>query len=357
MKSTFACRTIGTVLLISVFLTTGCSACVSESEDVSASGSAVSVKPKSENKKSVDIKITNWNTQTFFDSVTEGNEYSEFMRNASWTRDVYIQRLKRLVSVIKAVDSDVFVMEEIENEGVMYDISNFLAGEWNQKKIYSYGCFVKEDAGSIGCGVLSRFPLSSVKVHTIDIRTEDSAQPSMRPIIEVTVTRDNKPITLFVNHWKSKSGSAEQSECWRNWQENLLANMCSSCLQNGRPFAAAGDFNRNINEFIVDKKNGRAFLGNRSVSPPQNVFTDCSLEVTSPWYQGGQLVEPGSYFFNDGWERIDHIFVSTLAECILFRSETEGEWCDSVTKKPYGFSLWNGSGYSDHLPVTAVIRY
>lgn len=362
MKNAFVCRMAFCTVLFAFLLLTGCSACVSENEDslVSNAESGVrssSAKNKTVNKKSIDIQITNWNTQTFFDSVTEGTEYSEFVKSSSWNRDVYIQRLKRLVSVIKAVDSDVFVMEEIENEGVMYDISNFLAGEWNAKKIYSYGCFVKDDGSSIGLGVLSRFPLSNVKVHSIDVRTENSVQPSSRPILEVTVVKDNKPITLFVNHWKSKSGSAEESECWRNWQENVLAGLCVECEQNGGCFAATGDFNRDIKEFSVDKYSGTVLLGNRSVSCARNICLQKSIEVSAPWYDNGELLEPGSYFFNNGWERIDHVFVGGLAKVILFCTETDGAWCDSESKRPFGFTVWNGEGYSDHLPVTAVIRY
>lgn len=296
------------------------------------------------NKKSVTIKIVNWNTETFFDCKTEGTEYSDFIKNAAWNKDAYIKRIERLVSVIKQLDADVFVMEEIENEGVMYDISNFLAGEWNSKKIYAYGCFAKETGSSIGCGVLSRFPLSNMKVHGMDIRSEEEGQPSTRPIIEVTVIKNDEPLTLFVNHWKSKSGGAEESEKWRMWQEKILASKCELSFNNGDSFAATGDFNCDIEEFTLNRKNGTVMLGD-------------VIEVYAPWYQNGNLVEPGSYFFQGNWNRIDHFFISCNSELISFSPETDGQWCDSETKKPFAYSLWNGNGYSDHLPVCAVFRY
>ena len=41
------------------------------------------------------ISIISWNLQTFFDSVTEGTEYSEFKGSSSkWTKEKYEERAK-----------------------------------------------------------------------------------------------------------------------------------------------------------------------------------------------------------------------------------------------------------------------
>ena len=133
------------------------------------------------------LKVANWNVQTFFDAVTTGDEYTEFVKSGRWGKEAYIERLKRLCSVIKAIDADVFVMEEIENEAVVHDISNFLAGEWNGQKVYRNAVFAKDEGSSIGCAVLSRVQLDDMKVHSLDIRTEESDMPRLRPIMEVEV--------------------------------------------------------------------------------------------------------------------------------------------------------------------------
>lgn len=299
------------------------------------------------------LKVTNWNVETFFDASNDGSEYREFVESKTWGEDAYVERIKRLCSVIKALDSDVFVMEEIENEEVLYDISNFLAGEWSSRKVYSYSCFAKDDGSSIGCGVLSRFPLVEMKVHGLDVRTCDVAQPSMRPIIEVKVEKGGKEICLLVNHWKSMSGGMEATEYWRNRQEGLLSGIVADCVERNEAVIACGDFNRDIQNFCPGK-NGGVLL--RSYSG--GVLRSDGVEVKSPWfYSDGSLVEPGSYFFGNGWNRIDNFFAAGSADIISFQPETQGPWCAEDSCVPLGYKLWSGEGYSDHLPVTCVVGW
>ena len=60
------------------------------------------------------LKLMNWNLQTFFDSNFDGNEYTEFKNKKSgWSQEKYEIRLDRLASVVKKLDADVVIMEEI----------------------------------------------------------------------------------------------------------------------------------------------------------------------------------------------------------------------------------------------------
>ena len=75
----------------------------------------------------VEIKIASWNLQTFFDAVKVGTEYSEFTsKKSSWSEEKYKTRLSRLCEILEFVDSDIFIMQELENENILYDIINFL---------------------------------------------------------------------------------------------------------------------------------------------------------------------------------------------------------------------------------------
>ena len=47
-----------------------------------------------------EIKITNWNVQTFFDTTTDGSEYRDFKNNSKWTVQKYETRLQNLVQAI-----------------------------------------------------------------------------------------------------------------------------------------------------------------------------------------------------------------------------------------------------------------
>lgn len=303
--------------------------------------------------KKVNLKVTNWNVKTFFDSVNDGNEYDEFLSSEKWGKSAYEERIKRLCSVIKALDSDVFVMEEIENEGVLYDISNFLSGEWNSRKVYSYSAFAKDEASCIGCAVLSRFPLENMSLASLDIRT-DGQMPKMRPIIRLEVVRGKKSLTLLVNHWKSMSGGLEETEVWRNRQEALLSSIVTTCLENGECLLAAGDFNRDIKNFFYDKKSGQILLRTFENASMQ----DYGVFVNSPWFtSGGSLVKPGSYYFDGEWSRIDNFFYAGDCKLLSFLPETEGDWCAEEDFIPKDYKVFSGQGYSDHLPVSCVIEF
>lgn len=299
-----------------------------------------------ESKKQAYVKIMSWNLQTFFDGNLDGTEYSQFKSSKNgWNEEKYIQRLNRLEAVLKEKDADILVFEELEKEGQLYDISNRICASFNLKKSYPYGFFAKSEGSAIGCGLLSRFPLGKTSVHSIDIRSENNMQPSVRPVIQTQVCVNEKTLTLFVNHWKSKSGGEKESEIWRKKQESLLARLIYS--SNAEAVIACGDFNMDINEFTIRK-------GSRS-----NVILKGkhNVAVYSPWIlENTELVYPGSYSYKDRWERIDHFFACGSAEITDFKVENGDPLADSEGK-PARYKLWTGQGYSDHFPVSCTVRF
>ena len=299
----------------------------------------------------VSLKIVNWNAQTFFDANKDGIEYSNFLKSKKWDQDAYKERLQKLCKAINELDGDLVILEEIENQGVVFDISNALAGNsWNPAKVYRYACFAKKENSSIGCAVLSRRELTGLKIHSLDIQSERGKVPSMRPLIEVDLLAP-KRLKIFVNHWKSKSGGADSS-LWRRWQESLLAKKIMEA-QEADPKTAilcAGDFNQDIEEFAKASDQGRPYSANVELREPisrQSVF------VHSPWlsYQGGL----GSYNFRDKWERIDHFFSCGNLAIHDFSPQT-GEWSyDDGRPKP--FKIYSLKGWSDHLPIACSVEF
>lgn len=315
------------------------------------------------------ISIVNWNVQTFFDGNNDGIEYSEFQKSSRWGQDAYKTRLLKLCSAIKEINADIFVFEEIENAGIIYDISNQLAGNsWNNKNSWNYSCFAKNPKDAIGCAVISKFPLLKMTIHNLDIRTEKLKQPSMRPILKVEFSSDEKTYCLLVNHWKSKSSGAEESEIWRKWQESVLCSRFLENLQN--PVVACGDFNKDISEFTLLENTNINSDANLLLSQSPNVKLSKILEdvsnetyglqsfseVYSPWKNAfGLLQEPGSYYYDSKWERIDHFFANEKVLVSGFSVITNGEWCDE-NLIPKRYKIYSGEGFSDHLPIKCLIE-
>ncbi len=304
------------------------------------------------------ISLVCWNVQTFFDAVVTGNEYKEFKNAEQWNKAKYTKRLDKLCDVMKTLNPDIFVMEEIENEAVVQDIANHLAGNsWERKKNWQHVCFAKDCDSAIGCAVFSRYEMSSLRTHSLDIRTQQEGQPSMRPVMQVTVMVGNRELELFVNHWKSKSGGEEETEIWRDWQELVLADSVAAVASAEAssveasaavPVLMCGDFNRSAEDFILQKSEGIENLALRGSQNLVNVYT--------PWLRsdGSFATETGSYFYDGEWERIDNIMIFGNISMQSFTTVTEAPLADE-DGLPLPYKLYSGEGCSDHLPLKCVL--
>lgn len=318
---------------------------------------SVEQKKTSHQSQKNEITIMNWNTQTFFDTTVHGTEYNDFKKkNEKWNDSVYKERVKRLCSVIEAINADIVVLEEIENQDVLYDISNNLKYQGIPKKKYVYSFFYKNDGDVFGNAILSRLPLENPKIHQIHTEINEK-QPQLRPILEISILPENsivlspkktmhnslqnteKTIKLFVSHWKSKSGGEEKTALWRTYQESLLTTAAGASFSSHIIFC--GDFNRDLSEFMQDENQNIVFSNKHQ-----------TITLYSPWINAQ---EKGSYFYNNQWTKIDHFFFSNTFELKDFY--VYKEFTTKEDGSPFKFTLYNGEGYSDHLPITATIRY
>ena len=341
------------LMLWAVVVLPGCGLQFSQQPLFTSSGEAEATVSVDKEKPRA-LSLACWNAQTFFDAVTDGSEYSDFQNTSRWTKDMYIRRLEKLCEVMSLLNADVLVLEEIESEAVVQDIVNRLTdGSWNHKKGWSYACFAKEAGSAIGCAVFSRYELSNLCVHSLDIRVHEEKQPSSRPLMQVTVHAGQKDFQLFVNHWKSKSGGEGETEIWRDWQEAVLAERVYEVLDSESALVLCGDFNRSVEDFIplcsdYQKEAGANLLLRRACGD--------SLAVYSPWFKdnGSFATEIGSYYYDDSWERIDNFFFAGKVEVNQFGPVTEPPLADE-NSIPQGYKIYTDSGCSDHLPLKCSI--
>ena len=317
---------------------------------------------ENETQGGAQVLVANWNLQTFFDGNKDGCEYKEYQKSADWNKETYKVRLERLCEFITTTDADIYVFEEIENEGIIYDISNQLAGaghNWNQRKFWNYSVFTKEEGTAIGIGILSRYPLGNVKTHSMDIRTHSTAQPATRYILEVEASVEKNPLIILANHWKSKSGGELETEIWRDWQENILAKRIAELSQEpDKAILICGDFNRDAADFVCNLNNQKNWISgykNTFLRYADFGYTDY-VDVNSLWFsEGGEYTSTkGSYYYDDEWERIDNIMLAGTAKKISFSLLAVSPWA-SAQGYPIAYKIYTGQGWSDHLPVCAQI--
>ncbi len=120
--------------------------------------------------------------------------------------------------------------------------------------------------------------------------------------------------------------------------------MTSACEEGGAVLAA-GDFNRDIEEFIHEESDGF----NVRLRGSEN------LMVYSPWLCAASSTV-GSYWYKEHWERIDHFFACGSTKIISFAPQNDGNWADSEGK-PRKYKVYNGYGYSDHLPILCKVAF
>ena len=299
-------------------------------------------------KKPEYFSLATYNVQCFFDSVTDGTEYSDFSGTKSkWNEEKYIRRLKKLSAVIKDIDADILALQEIENEDVMRDIVNYLSMD----KPYKYCAFAKEYGGVFGCGVLSRYPITSVQSAQVQFFSTDSRyEVELRPQLKVFISLNKlktPDLCLFVVHWKSKNSKTHiQTAGFRRMQENLLASSISTVPAEIPLIAAVGDFNQDVSEFEW-YENGTILL--QGFKEKTQVFT--------PWFLSENFEDTGSYYYQDKWEKIDNIFLcKPLDSSILqdFSTISDGTHTDE-NGIPIPYKVYSDYGWSDHLPLKAKL--
>ena len=254
------------------------------------------------------------------------------------------------------------MLEEIENEAVVQDIANQLAGKnWSRNKRWDYAFFVKESGSAIGCAAFSRYPVSDVSAHSMDIRCQKTGQPQCRPVVQFCIEAGGKRLTVLANHWKSKLG-ADESRIWRQWQESVacgrLLRIAEDGSGSGEPIILCGDFNQDAAEFCCDFSGTGNVVFRNARSTGNSEKGTQTRKVTSPWFtqSGSFATKIGSYYYQGEWERIDHIFASGNVKIAAFSPRAEEPWADSEGK-PIAYRLYNGEGYSDHLPIMCMVSF
>ncbi len=307
------------------------------------------------------LTIISWNLQEFFDAVDTGTEYEDYSGSKScWSEEKYLQRLKRLCSLMESTDADIWCFMEVENEAVLHDISNMLHMQHSLSVPYPYAAFSRGNKGCIGCGILSRYPLEKMTVHSAQFTgTLPAVQfkgyetgiaispPVMRPMLEITLApfeEGKNPLKIFINHWKSKSSGGRESDVWRNTQENVLAYRIQKALEEGFACIAVGDFNRNLNEFTWT---------HRTPEQVQLRSLFSKTTVDSPWF-GSK--DPGSYYYDGSWNTLDHVFLCGPIRVVSFETLTRGNLATD-SGYPNGYNVWKGEGFSDHFPLKVKIQY
>ena len=328
-----------------------------------------------------------WNVQALFDGQEHGSEYVEFRETSGWTQEKYQARITAISQAIlqmappegsmavisgkpsKAIAPDLIGFVEIENIGVLQDLAEALS-----RHGYNWTAFSIAPGSSSGLGVLSRFPITDLRTHSIT-RGKLSAP---RPVLELRVEPNGEPIVFLLCHWKSKLGS--DTETQRRDSARIVQRRLRELNESGIPLVVMGDLNENHDEFyrykgsipgiysllpddsdaaLLEEKTPGDFLVLSGEKPPLSVNFKDVPALYSPWVAE---MDGGSYYYRGDWETIDHFL---LSEWLFSGSLWNYSRCYVLNHEPFVSSKGipnayvprYGGGLSDHLPLLLFLKF
>jgi endonuclease/exonuclease/phosphatase family metal-dependent hydrolase len=254
-------------------------------------------------------------------------------------------------------------LQEIENQAIFSRLKQRLARVGCP---YRYGVVTHQKRTAIQVALLSRFPIASSR----EIRVNYS--PKDRNILEATLTIEGHPLTIFVNHWKSKSRSGKESRRI-HYAKALMKRIAS--LPKEREYLITGDLNSHYDEFRVlnkrlDDSGGKTGINHilksiekgelisekRILEAGEGRHYNLWLELTpskrwSHKYYGRRgsidhIILPSSLFDGKGIDYVNDSY-GVFRPFYLF---TRQGW---INAWDYRNGKHTGRGYSDHLPIYA----
>ena len=311
------------------------------------------------------FKVASYNVQNLFDAQYQGTEYKEYVPGRhNWNKKMVEVKLNHTAEVICDLDADILGLQEIENSLVFEALLKRL------KRVgceYRYSAITHKKGAAIQVALLSRFPIKSRR------ELQVSYTPYTRNILEVEVDVHGKPLTLFVNHWKSKSRKGFESKrikYAKRLQKRILT------MSKTKEYIILGDLNSNYNAHLTLNERLNDSNGVTGIANVLKTIQDGKL------IQEHQILKTGRASHYNAWQELafkhrwSHKFYghkSTLDHILLPPAMFDAKGLDyvndsfNVFKSPYLFTrkgyinFWQykngkhlGKGYSDHLPIYAL---
>jgi endonuclease/exonuclease/phosphatase family metal-dependent hydrolase len=307
------------------------------------------------------LKIATYNVENLFDMQRSGYEYKEYIpRQHNWTEPILTKKLTHIAEVICDLDADVIGLQEVESDRVLKRLQQVL------KRVgcdYPYRAITASKQTPIHNALLSKIAIKKKRDLTI-YRTG-----RQRSILEVVLKTDPK-LRLFVNHWKSKAGPESE----RLPYAKALAKRLSS-LPKGSEYLLLGDFNSNYDEYrSIDAKHndtgGKTGINHLLKTTREGKMVRwhdlgegyhyslwMELPTHARWshnFYGDKegidaIIVPSTLHDGSGWEYQPGSFGVFRPDYLFGKRGRVKRW-------EYRHSKHTGKGYSDHLPIYAVLE-
>lgn len=314
-------------------------------------------------------RIAFYNVENLFDTIDEPMTIdSEYMPNSNlkWNTQRYEAKLKSTAKVIEEMGfPSVMGLVEVENRRVLNDLTTKTT-----LKAQNYGIahFESPDERGIDCAFIYKkadFTVKNAKPHRIEFPTDKTDRT--RDILEVSGILRGVAVTIFVNHWPSRSGGAKESEPKRVFTGQVLRRAVDSLFKtdaNARVIVM-GDLNDDPDDKSV-LEGLNAVYWRRDTLPKPVINKNGLYNLAAGVKRSGN----GSYFYKNEWEVIDQMMVSgafldgrsklvTTDAATVFNADFLTYKDKSGRKLPnrtFTGPIYRG-GFSDHFPVYLMVYF
>lgn len=349
-----------------------------------------------------EITIVSYNVENLFDQVDEDRNqgYGDYRltpnaqgkssnygepavldgETMTWT-DVKVAGIRKALTGIDPAGPEIVGLVEIESKAAL---DTLLAKV--QDLGYTSAVFTEWTPDmtptAIGMGLITKLPVLDWSM----VRPATPAVPgaeASRPILKVTIDVKGNPLTVYVNHWKSKGGPESQRILYA---EALEADIAQLVAANPRAdYMILGDLNSEYNEKVVIEPGHNDAAGRTGINDVIRAQGDemAVLRGTDPllkynlhydlnkatrrtaWHEGHEwsaldhmIIGPGMYD-QTGLSYIDGSFqpVTQIQPRLSFLFNTNGttkRWIQ--LREGANYIRHQVGGYSDHLPLVARLR-
>ena len=305
---------------------------------------------------SLEFTVASYNPENLFDLEKDGTEYEEYIPSYfDWNKKAFTTKLENTAKVIKDLNAEIVVLEEIENKNTLLQLMKKLG--------YGYFVFDKKEKSAVGLAIISKYPIVSKEVIDVDPKAERE-----RNILKAIIKIDNKTLTVYANHWRSKRASESKRVTY------ALA-LLNHLKQKGAndDYVIVGDLNSNYDEFITFKydKTLNDTSGITGINQVLNTIIEGNFVTKESILNHSQIVHFNPWLELPKNERFSLKFKNEngtpdniLLSKNLFDNKEISYLPNSfkVFKPSYLFdkngkiNRWNKKrkeGFSDHLPIIA----
>ena len=312
-----------------------------------------------------------WNQENLFDTIDDPSIDDEaFLPNGEmeWTEDRLDKKMYNMARIIRKMNDgngpDILGVCEVENQAVLDDMVNRFLSDLEYKSAY----LESPDNRGIDNGLIfkkEKFKLLNVQADTVYLA---DGWPTRLIYGANLLTSENKKITVFVNHWPSRSGGQKESEPKRIAAAHTLRSAVDRIFQadsNSNIFII-GDFNDDpVNVSVLETLKAHpikcdSLNSGYEFSSGSELFNlsydsyekgEGSFKYKDAWNMLDQIIVSGSIIVGDDFNYICNSFEVFKPELIITRS---GQY-EGTPFPTYGGRRYLG-GYSDHFPVVSKFK-